>query len=327
MCLSERGFVICLVGCVLAAAGSAAAQDVGGDESAGSADVSAETTTEPPPSPQRADAERRYAIAVERADAGDCQLAIAEFEEIYRLLENPVVFFNMSVCYEELHRYDDAMASYQRYLDEEVPDANERGEVERSLRRLEGFLGSVQVSANVAASVWIDDREVGQSPGQFRVPAGSHLVELRASGHESAQQEVVVASGRTVEVTLSLDKLAEEYGGLSPGFFWASSALAVVSLGATIALGVKALGAQSDYDDMQPVFESAPLAAERQRIRRLTITTDVLIGATAVFATAAIIFGLVADWSEDDGEAGTASVRLSPAVSRQSAGLLLNGTF
>lgn len=313
----------------------------GSDGESGSADETATTdaatsdaaapVADPPAdpvSPARADAERRYAVAVERADAGDCELAIAEFEEIYRLLENPIVFFNMAVCYEELHQYDAALSSYQRYLDEAAPDAESRGEVERSLRRLEGFLGTIQVTANVTASVWIDDREVGQSPGTFRIPAGSHVVELRASGYESAQQEVVVASGRSADLEFALDELAEEYGGLGAGFFWTSSILAVASLGATAVLGLKALGARDDYNEMLAVgiYESALLEDERQRVRRFSLATDVMIGVTAVFATAAVVFAFLTDWGSDDTRA-SARLQLRPAAGRQSAGLLLEGAF
>ena len=274
-------------------------------------------------SPERADAQRRYAMAVERADAGNCELAIAEFEEIYRLLENPVVFFNMAVCYEELHRYDEALGAYQKYLNEAAPNADERGEVERALRRLEGFLGTIQVTANVPASVWIDDREAGESPGEFRVPAGSHVVELRAPGYESDQQEVVVASGRSAELSFTLEELAEEYEGLGSGYFWAASVATVLSLGATIAVGAKALQKNSEFSDL-PVYESELREQGRSDLRRLSLTTDVLLGATALFGTATVIFGFLTDWGDGD---DAPSARVSPTVGRGLAGLVLEGSF
>ena len=325
--------------CVVACVGARAeAQDANGD--AGDSEAPAEVTSDETsagdeeqapetPSPERVEAERRYAVAVDRADAGDCEFAVAEFEEIYRLLENPVVFFNMAVCYEELHRYDRAIASYQRYLDEEAPDGASRGEVERSLRRLEGFLGTIQVTANVAASVWIDDREVGPSPGSFRVPAGSHVVELRAAAHEPAQREVTVASGQTAELTLTLTELAEEYGGLSSGFFWTSSALAAVSLGVTVGLGIETLGAESAYRDSLATaggYESALLEERRLQPERLAIATDVLLGTTVLFATAAVIFALLTDWGGDD-EAASARLGVQPAIGPQGAGVFLDGAF
>ena len=51
--------------------------------------------------------------------------AVKEFIEAHRLSQRPDLLYNISVCYERLGRWDDAIASLQQYLSER-PDAPDR---------------------------------------------------------------------------------------------------------------------------------------------------------------------------------------------------------
>lgn len=280
---------------------SAAAQAPGSssdDSPPASTDDAVPSTSEvEAPDPEREEILRRYQIAVERSDAGDCEAAVAEFEEIYRLLgDDPRranVLFNMGICYEQLLRFDEAMNAYNRFLSEQ-PDASERGEIERSIRRLDGMLGTLEVRSNVPASVWLGEREVGQVEGgalTVRVTAGSHTVELRAAGHESARQEVSVASGITEQLQFELDALSD-FDGVSTAWTWVfGGATVLVGAGSAVA-GIIALQ-RGNIDGRLRTEEDAA------RVRAPALASDVLLGLTGALAITTIILGLSADWDDE----------------------------
>src|SRR6476469_8692526 len=62
----------------------------------------------------------------EQANYGD---AVKEFIEAHRLSNRPDLLYNISVCYERLGRWDDAIGSLQQYLTER-PEAPDRAVIE-----------------------------------------------------------------------------------------------------------------------------------------------------------------------------------------------------
>lgn len=55
--------------------------------------------------------------------------AVKEFTEAHRLSRRPDLWYNISVCYERLRRWDEAIAALQQYL-QERPNAPDRGVIE-----------------------------------------------------------------------------------------------------------------------------------------------------------------------------------------------------
>ena len=62
--------------------------------------------------------------------------AVKEFLEAHRLSKRPDLLYNISVCYERLGRWDDAIASLQQYLSER-PDAPDRAVIETRISNYE----------------------------------------------------------------------------------------------------------------------------------------------------------------------------------------------
>jgi tetratricopeptide (TPR) repeat protein len=62
----------------------------------------------------------------QQANYGD---AVKEFNEAHRLSKRPDLLYNISVCYERLGRWDDAIGALQQYLTEK-PDAPDRVVIE-----------------------------------------------------------------------------------------------------------------------------------------------------------------------------------------------------
>ena len=91
--------------------------------------------------------------------------------------------------------------------------------------------------------------------------------------------------------------------------------------GVTIWSGVDTKSQSSDYEET-PTREGYNDGLELEK------RTNLLIGATAVAASATILFAIVTDWSggPDDG-ADSAHLQILPAVSDRDGALLITGTF
>lgn len=293
----------------------------------------------PAPDPE---AEARHTEALARFDdavalfeRGDLEGALAEMSLVYHLLEGRpdqyVVFYNLGRLYEAQHRYDRAIELYERYLRESPPEGEDRADAEASLRALERLLGTLVVNVEVAAEVWIGDALVGEAPGEIRVPAGAHTIELRAAGYETHRREIELAARTRLEIDVTLARLSDVHG-ISPGFFVASTALAAIALGVGIGLGVHARDLSAAGVACAPL-RTCPLGydpeVEMARIRDVALGADVLYGTAALFAVASVVLGFVTDWGGATGATseGAAALRVAPYGGPEGAGLALAGPF
>ena len=93
----------------------------------------------PPAAPIQADedAAKAHFLAgsayYEQANYAD---AVKEFNEAHRLSKRPDLLYNISVCYERLGRWDDAIAALKQYLAEK-PDAADRAVIESRIHNYE----------------------------------------------------------------------------------------------------------------------------------------------------------------------------------------------
>jgi tetratricopeptide (TPR) repeat protein len=90
-----------------------------------------------PPTQADEDAAKAHFLAgsayYEQANYAD---AVKEFIEAHRLSKRPDLLYNISVCYERLGRWDDAIASLQQYLTER-PEAPDRAVIESRIANYE----------------------------------------------------------------------------------------------------------------------------------------------------------------------------------------------
>jgi len=263
-------------------------------------------------------------------EAENYDAALVEFERVYDLLDGyPLryfVLFNIGQCHERLFRYDQALAYYQRYLEEGGPEAEDRATVEATIRALEGLLGTVVVTSNIeGAEVWIDDRRVGTSPGSFRVPSGGHVVELRTEGYSPARAEATVAARREVSIELVLEALGADHG-LHPALFVAGAGLTLASLGVAIGFWVDAL-VQHDAAVARSVrtdgsqYELVP--EDLDAIGRSVVIGDVMLGVTGALAIGSFVLLLFTDWSGS--RSSSPDVALMPWIGSDGAGLSVGG--
>lgn len=306
-----------------------------GVEAAGEAEAAPEVEAPPEAEdPALAEARQRFAQGVALARAGNCEGAIAELQASYRAAPRPNTLYNIAQCQERLFRYDLALRYYRQYLEEAPEDAPDRGAVETAMRLLATLLGTVHVRANVPSEVWVDDRRMGEAPGDVLVPSGRHVLELRAEGHLPARQELEVAGGAEVEVSLELEVARQtvtvhshttERVGLHQAYFWSGAALTVAAVAVAAGLGGWALGLASDLE-----AEDARLRTEGQleEVDQAALATDIVWGVAGGFAIASLVLAFLTDWgtgqaTELEGE--TTALRAQPFVLADGLGVAIGG--
>lgn len=322
---------------------------------------------EPPPSEQPADpaaaqpaaaqpaatpadqAREHFMQGLTLARAGDCRGALSELDASFQLVQRPNTLFNMAQCQEQLFRYDLAVRDYERFLAIAPPDDADRPTVEAQLRSLRNLLGTIHVTltaapgatvpSNTRAEVWLDDRIVGEAPGDVLVPGGTYAIEVRAQGFLPARRQVQVTARQVAGVEVALEQAQQtiennttvnthvtvERPPLPPAIFWTGTALTVVSLGVGIGSGVSAITSRSQLMQMDP-----RLPVDTSGIRNAALLADIMYITSGVFLTTTIICAFLTDWS--DGAETAPAVTVTPTASilpdgSSSFGLHLEGAF
>jgi len=148
---------------------------------------------------------------VEALKANDVAGALEEFQRAIALVpEAPVPYRYAGDALERLGRWEEAIASYQSYL-EKRPDSRDASEIRARIRRLEAeqLQGEIEVDCRpVGATVAIDDRVVGVTPlAAVRMPRGDHIVLVAATGYLPKRLTARVQAGETWSADCDLDRL------------------------------------------------------------------------------------------------------------------------
>ncbi|MFO0715090.1 MAG: tetratricopeptide repeat protein [Sandaracinus sp.] len=273
------------------------------------------------------DARRRVTRGEALFERGDFDAALAEFERAYEEIgEHPsrfLVLYNIAQCHERRFRYDVALSYYRRYLDEGGRTEEGHAEVEANVGTLEELLSTVSVSTSAPhASTFVDGRRVGEAPGDVRVPAGLHVLSVRADGYVPAEQELEVPAAGTLALALEPTRLSDTYYGISPLYSLGFAALGLGALGAGIGFGVGALEERRALDASIAADPMAWSDASRtsiqvhaDSIRSQAMIADVLYGTAGVLGLTAIVLGVLGDWSFGARAADEARQRSAHGVS------------
>lgn len=319
-----------LVALVSLASWSARAQEPAPESESAPDAAQAEAAEAADEDPRLVTARERIARGEQLYADGSYEAALAEFTETFELLRGHqlryLVLYNMAKCQERLFLYDTALASYRAFLEQGGAFSELAGEVRAKIDMLDGLLGTVRLTVGVRRyEVWVDDRRIGENVDSFLVPGGTHKVEIRAEGYVPAQQEVQVAARAERSLTFELERLAEEFEGLSPALFWSATGAAVVAAALGAGFGIRGLAQRSDVDARMP---SLGTDREADDIRQSALLADIFFGVAGAAALTAVIFALFTDWGGDeDEEPGATSLRLQLSPSRGGLGLGLGGSF
>jgi hypothetical protein len=222
-------------------------------------------------------------------------------------------------------------------------EAEDAPEVRAKVSVLEGLLGTIRISvtsgdaeaALESYTVWVDDREIGADVESVLVPGGSHVIEIRAEGFVSAQENVQLPARQERELSFELEPLAEEYAGVSSTYFWISTGAAVVAAGVGVAFGFSALSKRNSVNNrLDPNDPTVGLGDVTQGdlddIGDTALRADIFFGVAGLFAITSLTLAFLTDWGggvEDENAPTQARIRLFPVASPEGAGLSLMGSF
>ncbi len=320
--------LIALLFFALACAPRALAQDASEEE-----DVAAATPSEEPGVEEARD---RFRRGVALARAGDCSGAIVELEASYQLWPRANTLFNLGQCEERLHRYDLAIGRYEEYLRVAPADADDRITVEETLASLRQLLGTIRITTNTEAEVWLGDRVVGVAPGDVLVPGGRHAIELRAEGMIPERRQVDVTPRATVELEIELrpaeqivqqtiettveQHVTVERPPLHVAVFGTGVGLTVAAAIVGIAAGANALALHDEQAARDP-----RLPRDEGPSQGSALIADIMFGAAGALAIATVVVAFLTDWEggppSDEAPAPTAWI--APGL----GGVAVGGTF
>lgn len=253
--------------------------------------------------------------------AGHFEAALAEYSRVYDMLAGHPrqywVLHNLAACNERLFRYDVAVTLYEEYLRRAPTTETDRTEVLAVVHTLRSLLATLVIDAAVSGEVWLDDRRLGMAPGRWLVPAGRHIVEVRADRYGSQRREVQLVAGQARSEGFELRRLST-YAGPGRGYFWAATALTGAALVAGATFGVQALSASDAGQERAELYLDTRV--QEERTGRWAVAADASFGAALVFGATATVLYFVTDWSEP-GEPGAA--RLDGSTARLTAGVSL----
>ena len=228
-------------------------------------------------------------------EAGDYEDALREFQRSYDLSQRPELFYNFSLCHQQLGRLDEAIVYLDRYL-REVEEVPNRANLER---RLTNFRTQQANEARAAE----EERQ-------------------RAAQQRRAEAEAAAAGGDAEEPEPAAPDSNEDEGGANG----AAIGSFVVAGAGVVVLGVAgglALAQRSDLDDQgcAPNCDSGDVSTLRTR----AIVADIGLAVALVGATLGVVFLLTG--GEEDDESEQASWGVSPWVGPRSGGAAVAGRF
>jgi hypothetical protein len=156
---------------------------------------------------------------LEHADGPKYREAYRAFQDAYADSPSPKILGNLGLCAMNLERDGEAIAAYERYL-QEVPDADfqERQRINKDLETLRGRSATLTLDITPAGAQVVDKStsEAGnaleneyQAQGsalKVGVRNGKHSLEIKAKGYETGTLEIEILAGEEVQRKVKLEK-------------------------------------------------------------------------------------------------------------------------
>jgi tetratricopeptide (TPR) repeat protein len=295
-------------------------------------------SAEPAPRSTRVGVARSHfqrGVALYRSGAYDA--ALAEFTRAYESAPNYRVLYNLAQTQAERHDYVEALALFQRYLDEggSQLSPSRSDEVRAEISELERRTSRLRVDTNVDdARLFINDRPSVDLPRDepLLLNAGIHRLRVEKPGYVSASRSVTLAGGDDLSLTLELSpELDMDDPPPAPPppppappppvdrtAVWASLAATGALAGASLTFGVLAHSANADLEKRLAQFPAPRSAVDdgRDRVRTFAALTDVFgVAAVAALGLTTYFYLDAESRSEDAAPSGALRAQLGPGSS------------
>jgi len=147
--------------------------------------------------------------------------ALESFRTAYRIRPHPSVLVNIANCYVALNRPQDAISTFERFLNDPTvsPTPQQRTEIETALAEARSHLATINVLVfPPGADVYLDGDLVGTAPLRrpLQTGPGPHVIEARQPGGGTVQHQARVDGGGTVTLTLDIVRNRSFVGSVAP---------------------------------------------------------------------------------------------------------------
>jgi hypothetical protein len=147
--------------------------------------------------------------------------ALEAFRNAYRIRPHPSVLVNIANCYVALNRPQDAISTFERFLNDPTvtPSPQQRTEIETALAEARRHLATINVLVfPPGAEVYLDGDLVGTAPLRrpLQTGPGPHVIEARQAGGGTVQHQARVEGGGNVTLTLDIPRNRSFIGSVAP---------------------------------------------------------------------------------------------------------------
>ncbi len=239
--------------------------------------------------PKVAEARQHFTRGVELYKDGDFRGALIEFQRAYQIAPNFRILYNIGKADLELLDYPAALVAFERYLAEggaEVP-SDKRAEVEAEIPKLKQRVAYLTIECNApGVEIWIDELMVGKTPFSKEVVVGTGRHKVSVKGQSPEVVEVAGGDHATVKLRVEVKPttpLTPKPSASRTGV-WVGVTVTSALLVGTGVFGYLAIGSRKDFRDAANAGPLTPADADdrERKIKRFTITTDILAGATVL---------------------------------------------
>lgn len=158
-----------------------------------------------------AQAKELFRSGVALFEAGDVVRALDYFRRSRALFPSTQNGVNAAICLDRLGRFDEALELYEEVMTLHRGELSEqeRAAIVPILTALRGKVGTIELSSNVAGTVFVDGRPRGQLPlgAPLRVTPGKRVLRVVKDAYATFEQTVTVAAEGVARVDAVLRPL------------------------------------------------------------------------------------------------------------------------
>ncbi len=219
--------------------------------------------------------------------AGDYEAALIGFRKSFAgSPDQPLLLWNIGRCLEELGRTDEALESFEKYLEIEVDDGDGIREALKKVATLRAAAKPKSATLRVEstppkAQIHVDGEAVGDAPVLLDVPEGDHVIAATLDGHLRAETKVFATAGQAAVISLALPEVPKEAPAVGtdrppppPTQTWIAPAFIGAAGVLLTALAVHALLDSGEHDDDAAAARRRGASGELSAAAASALATD-----------------------------------------------------
>jgi hypothetical protein len=287
---------------------------------------------------KEADAKEHFLKGKALVEEGAWEKAIIELRASYELNPNPIALYNTAICYDELTRYAEAVTYYTLFVEQAGEKYKEvLAEVQARIKELSTFLGTLKLTVDPpGAEVRIDGSVAGVAPlSPITIETGEHELSVTLDGYKDIETKVVIVSGQTKELALTMAKpppvtvvqppVPEKKSRktLHPAIFWSMVGLAGAAAAGAVVTGSLAIGKDRKVGEYYE--DETGWGSLRDEGKKLALSTDILIGVAAASGASALVLFFFTAFEKKKKE--KPPVALTMGADGKALGIVYEGSF